>query len=375
METVDIAVIGGGIAGISAAYHLATALPDQSVRVFEAEATLTHHSTGRSAAVWIENYGPMAVRPLTRASRSFFNGGAADDVDGEPLLGAKGYVATANESQLDELDGHLAAGGDTVRRVDVDEAVALAPLLRADSFVAAAYEPAASTIDVGRTHQAFVRGFTRAGGSIATTNRVDAATRQGDGWIVETVDGRVGAGTIVNASGAWGDRVAATAGVAPVGLTPRRRTAFMVDSRWSDSAHWPMTADVSHNWYANADGPQFLCSPADETPSEPCDAKPEEIDIAIAIDRINAATHLDIRSVRSSWAGLRTFSPDEALVIGSDPTVPSFLWFVGQGGFGIQTSPGAGRLLSDLVARGEPSAQWSDFALDLEALLPDRYRT
>ena len=139
METVDIAVIGGGIAGISAAFHLATALPDQSVRVFEAESSLTHHSTGRSAAVWIENYGPMAVRPLTRASRAFFNGGAADDVDGEPLLGAKGYVAVAGESRLTELEDQITAAGDTVQRIDAQEAVALAPLLRADAIAAATY--------------------------------------------------------------------------------------------------------------------------------------------------------------------------------------------------------------------------------------------
>jgi len=375
MESVDIAVIGGGIAGMSAAFHLATSLPDQSVRVFEAEPTLTHHSTGRSAAVWIENYGPTPIRALTRASRSFFNGGSADEVDDEPLLGAKGYVATADESQLDELDAMLAAGGDTVRRIDPDEAAELAPLLRIDAIAAAAHEPAASTIDVGRTHQAFVRGLRRAGGSITTTNRVDAATHNGTGWTIDATTGPVAAGMIVNAAGAWGDQVAATAGIAPVGLTPKRRTAFMVDSRWPDSAQWPMTADVSHNWYANADGPQFLCSPADETPSEPCDAKPEEIDIAIAIDRINAATHLDIRSVRSSWAGLRTFSPDEALVIGPDPEAASFVWFVGQGGFGIQTSPGAGRLVADLVSAGKPGPAWSAFDLDIDGLLPDRYRS
>lgn len=375
MESVDIAVIGGGIAGMSAAYHLAQAVPDQTIRVFEAEATLTHHSTGRSAAVWIENYGPDAIRPLTRASRAFFNGGSADDVDDQPLLGAKGYVATANESQLDELNAAIVAGGDTLRLVDAAEATELAPILKADRIAGAMYEPAASTIDVARTHQAFVRGFTREGGSITTTNRVDAATQVDGNWVIDAVGGPVNAGTIVNASGAWGDQVAATAGVVPVGLVPKRRTAFMVDSPWPNSEHWPMTADVSHNWYANADGPQFLCSPADETPSEPCDAKPEEIDIAIAIDRINDATHLDIRSVRSSWAGLRTFSPDDALVIGPDPDVESFVWFVGQGGFGIQTSPGAGQLLADLVRTGAPSARWDAFGLDIAGLAPDRYRT
>jgi D-arginine dehydrogenase len=153
-----------------------------------------------------------------------------------------------------------------------------------------------------------------------------------------------------------------------------RRTAFMVNSPFQDSADWPIVSNAEHTWYAKPDGPQFLCSPADETPSEPCDAKPEELDVAIAIDRINEATTLGIRSVSSEWAGLRTFAPDRALVIGPDPSNEKFFWLVGQGGIGIQTSPGAGKLVAGLVADGAPGEAFDGLDLDLAGLLPDRLR-
>jgi D-arginine dehydrogenase len=196
-----------------------------------------------------------------------------------------------------------------------------------------------------------------------------------NGWIV-TLDGgaTVRADVVVNAAGAWGDVVAARAGLAPVGLQPLRRTAFMTPSRHSGSERWPLLADVDHQWYVKPDGIQFLCSPADEQPSEPCDAKPEPIDVALAIDRINEATTLDIRHVASSWAGLRSFVGDRSMVIGPDPAEPRFVWCVGQGGTGIQTSPAAGQLVADLLLGGEPGPSFAAVDLDLAALLPDRLR-
>ena len=184
--------------------------------------------------------------------------------------------------------------------------------------------------------------------------------------------------TVVNAAGAWGDVVAAMFGIPPVGLTPRRRTAFMTPSPYDGSADWPMVVDVAHRWYTKPDGTQFLCSPADQTPSPPCDAKAEEIDVAMAIDLINQSTTLGIRTVSSAWAGLRTFAPDESMVIGPDPRVPGFVWCVGQGGTGIQTAPAAGRLLADLTLDGAPSSffdprpETNMAKLDLAALTADR---
>lgn len=374
--SVDIAVIGAGIAGMSAAHFLAHRLTDASIGIFEAEATMTHHTTGRSAAVFIENYGAESLRPLTLASKPFYLEPPSDLAAG-PLLTLRGYLAIAapgDESQIDALVAEGRRINPDIGPIEISEALSLAPLLRPDRVAAALYEPGASAIDVAGLHQAFVRGFRSTGGSIHLTTRVDAARPQGSGWVIDTTNGPVAAGLIVNAAGAWGDVVAASAAVTPIGLEPKRRTAFMVRSPYTGSSGWPLVAEAAHRWYTNPDGDQFLCSPADETPSEPNDAKPEELDIALAIDRINAATTLDIRSITSSWAGLRTFSPDRGMVIGPDPEHPRFFWVVGQGGTGIQTAPGAGRLVADLVADGEPGSLFTGTGLDLSGLLPDRLR-
>ncbi|MDA3040759.1 MAG: FAD-binding oxidoreductase [Actinomycetota bacterium] len=373
MRTVDVAIVGGGIAGMSAAAAIALALPDERVGVFEAEAGLTHHTTGRSAAVFIENYGALSLRPLTLASKAYYHR--------HDFLTPRGYLAVAgpsDEGLIDQLVLEGRAMNPNIAAIDAEEAQRLAPLMRPDHVVAAVYEPDASAIDVAGLHQSFVRGFRAAGGTIETLRRITAGrpvrSDGASGWVLETTSGPISCGTVVNAAGAWGDVVASSAGVAPVGLRPLRRTAFMVTSPYPESGSWPLIADVAHAWYANPDGHQFLCSLADETPSEPCDAKPEEVDIALAIERINSATTLDIRSVNSSWAGLRTFSPDRGMVIGPDPEHPSFIWCVGQGGTGIQTAPGAGQLVADLLVTGEPGSTFEGTGLDLSLILPGRLR-
>jgi D-arginine dehydrogenase len=262
----------------------------------------------------------------------------------------------------------------TIREITVDEAARLFPPLRTEGLARAVLEPDSADIDVAALHQTFVRGFRRAGGTIVTGDPVRALEPDGDGWRVRHDGGEHHADVVVNAAGAWGDLVAASAGVAPVGLRPLRRTVFMVRSPYPDSAPWPLVADAEHGWYLKPDGPQFLCSLADETLSDPCDAKPLEEDVALAIERINAATTLGIRSVASTWAGLRTFAPDRAMVIGPDPLAPSFVWLVGQGGTGIQTAPGVGRLIADLVLTGRPGPTFDGTGLDLAALAPDRFR-
>ncbi len=372
---VDVAVVGGGIAGMSAAYFLSEAMPSLTIAVFEAEAVLTHHTTGRSAAVFIENYGALALRPLTLASKSFLLDPPADLADG-PLLSPRGYLAVAGPGKEATIDTLIAEGraiNPAIDRVAVEDALRLAPHLRPEHVSDAIYEPDAADIDVAGLHQAFVRGFRRNGGEIHLTVRVAGAESTATGWRLDTTAGPVATDLIVNAAGAWGDVVAASAGVAPVGLKPLRRTAFMVNSPFPASGDWPLVADADHAWYTNPDGSQFLCSPADETPSEPMDAKPEEVDIARAIESINEATTLEIRSVTSAWAGLRTFSPDRGMVIGPDPAQPNFFWCVGQGGTGIQTSAGAGTLVADLVASGSPGPTFEGTGIDLAGILPDRF--
>ena len=373
--TDQIVVIGGGIAGASAAAFLATA--GARVTLVERESTLAYHTTGRSAAQWIENYGHAATRSLTRLSKSFFDNPPAGATD-NPLLQARPFLHVGRADQ--SADAELALQTDAgalipPTEITPAEAAELCPMVDAKKTAFAIIDSGSMDIDVGAVHQAYIRMLREAGGTIAVSTRVDSARPHADRWLVDTTQGDLDAAIVVNAAGAWGDVVASTAGVPAIGLQPRRRTAFMApasalsDANQSDSHHWPMLVNVSHDWYVKPDGPQFLCSLADQTPTEPADAKPEEVDIALAIDRINADTRMKIRSVASSWAGLRTFAPDESLVIGPDPDHPRFIWCVGQGGVGIQTSPAAGKLLADLTLGTTP-----DPALNLDHLRPDRLR-
>lgn len=369
-------VIGGGIAGVSAGYALASHPDAPSVTVIEAEGQLAYHTTGRSAAQLIENYGTGPLRALTRASLPFFHHPPDGLADG-PLLDQRGVLSVADAERRAVVDQHLAEGvavNPTITEVTVAEAVRLFPALRAETVDRALYEPESADIDVAAVHQSYVRGLTRAGGTIRTDHRAQALERIGDRWRIATSAGQLEADIVVDCAGAWGDDVAQRAGLDPIGLQPLRRTAFMVASPHPGSGRWPLVADIEHRWYVKPDGVQYLCSPADETPSEPCDAKPEEVDIARAIDAINAATTIAIRSVASSWAGLRTFSPDRTMAIGPDPDEPTFVWCVGQGGTGIQSSPGAGQLVADLTLDGRPGPTFDGIALDLADLSPARFR-
>lgn len=371
-------MVGGGIAGIAAAHHLANheAAGGVEVTLLEAEPTLAFHTTGRSAAQLIENYGAGPVRPLTAASLGFLRHPPADLVDG-PLLSPRALLTVGRPEQDATIQRTLdegVAANPAIREVDLAEAARLFPPLRLEGLARAVLEPDSADIDVAGLHQAFVRGFRRAGGTIATADPVRALERAGDGWVVHHEQGRHRSDVVVDAAGAWGDLVAASAGIEPVGLRPLRRTVFMVRSAHPASSGWPLVADADHGWYLKPDGAQLLCSLADETPSDPCDAKPSEEDVALAIERINAATTLGIRSVASTWAGLRTFAPDRSMVIGPDPTAPGFVWLVGQGGTGIQTAPAAGQLVADLVLTGRPGPTFDGTGLDLAGLLPDRFR-
>ncbi len=379
-----IGIIGGGIAGMSAAYFLSQRLGGENLVLIEAEDQLTHHTTGRSAAVLIENYGEVPVRGLTKAGLNFLKQPPEDLVDG-PIISRRGslFVGTPNEDdEIQRLIAEAEAVGVDQEEISMEAANKLCPFLRPGIHSRALYEPQASDIDVAGLHQAFLRGFRRAGGTIITSTRIDDIAKISTGWRLGSL---IRPGTlstqgsttfqvdlVVNAAGAWGDVVAPAAGITPLGLEPKRRTAFMIKSSFPGSANWPIVSNAEHTWYVKPDGSQFMCSPADETPSEPCDAKPEELDIALAIDRINAATTLDIRSISSQWAGLRTFAPDRSLVIGPDPADSTFVWIVGQGGIGIQTSPGAGQLLADLVVDGNPGVAFEGLNLDLAGLVPDR---
>lgn len=372
-SSTDVVIIGGGIAGVSAGHFLAEA--GLEVMVVEAEAQLAYHTTGRSAALFFESYGPLPIRPLTTGSRPFLES-PPEGLSEVSLLSPRGALWLARPEQMDHLAEVATQGresGTKVSELTPAEAKDLVEVIRPELLGGALWEHDAADMDVAGLHQAFVRGIRRRGGEIRSSAPVTALDPDGTGWTVVAGGEKVTCRIVVNAAGAWCDQVAAMAGVPGVGIVPKRRTAFMVAGKeeWRD---WPLVVNVDHDFYFKPDGPQLLCSPADETPSEPCDARADEIDVALAIERINEATTLAIRSVRSAWAGLRSFVADGVLVIGFDPDAPGFFWLAGQGGIGIQTAPGAGRLAAALIAHGAPPADLLELGLDLEALVPDRLR-
>lgn len=369
----DFVVIGGGIAGASAAAHLA---PHGSVVLLETEATLAYHTTGRSAATFILNYGGPASRPLARASLAFFDT-PPDYAADSPLLTDRGTLWLAEPDKTDALEvlaeeGHR-YGADS-ELVDPDRVMELAPIMRPEMVGGGLYESDAKDIDVAGLHQAYIRILRHHEGEVRTGARVVALDPSGDGWAVKTADAVIECDAVVNASGAWGDMVASLAGIPPIGLQPKRRTAFMVPGS-AEYRRLPMVVSADDDYYFLPDGVQFLCSLCEEEPAEPGDPRPRMEDVALAIERINRATTLDIRTVNSQWTGLRTFSPDRDLVVGEEPLAPGFFWLVGQGGTGIMTSPAYGELLASHVLGEDLPVGLKEVGFDPTITSPARFRS
>lgn len=359
----DFLIIGGGIAGASAAHGLS---PYGRVIVLEAEDQLAYHTTGRSAAFYSEVYGGPKIQPLTAASRAFLTR------EGTEFLSPRGCLYVAWDGDEDKIDAMLAdfAGSSArVRQLDAAAVLDLAPALKADNLIGGVYDPDCSDMDVHAIHQAFLKTLRTHKGEVVTGARVRNIHYQAGLWQVETPKGRFAAPILVNAAGAWGDDVARLAGVSAVGLTPKRRTiaTFTPIEQPVDNT-WPLTIDISERFYFKPESGRILASLADETPSPPCDAQPEELDIAVLIDRLEQATHWRIPRIHSKWAGLRTFAPDRLPVFGFDPEAEGFFWCVGQGGWGIQTAPAAADLVTHM-ATGEGMSS----ALRLAGVIVDNY--
>jgi D-arginine dehydrogenase len=322
--------------------------------VLERESQPGYHTTGRSAASYTTVYGNAVIRGLTIAGRPFYEAPPPGFAD-TPLLTPLGALFFADGDHLEQLDALVEDVHDPSRliRLTGDEVRERVPVL-GSQVVGGAYELTARGIDVHALHQGFIRGLRANGGTLRTKTEVhDLASTNGK-WKVETSQGMVQAPVVINASGAWGDEVAALAGVCKLGLQPLRRTALTFRPKDGiDFTNWPITVEIAEDFYFKPESGLLMLSPADEIPSDPCDAQPEEMDVAVAIDRIESATTLRVDRVEHKWAGLRTFTPDRTPVAGFDLDAPGFFWLVGQGGYGIQTAPGLGQAAAAL-ARDAP---------------------
>ncbi|GAA3680504.1 FAD-dependent oxidoreductase [Nocardioides ginsengisoli] len=327
----DVLVVGGGIAGASIGHELAAR--GRSVCVLEGENELAKHTTGRSAATWVGGYGPPEVQRLTLESRPFLESPPID-VAG-PLLSPLSCLYVGGV----DADASLAAAIPGATVLDPVDAERINPVLRPGWTQVAVLDETACDLDVAGLHQGYVRGLRAAGGEIRLGARVVAAARTPGVWRLSLASGdEVAAPVVVNAAGAWGDVVGGLLGSAGVGLEPRRRTIFGSPAA-VPMAGMPFTCDLAGTWYVKAEGDLALCSPEDATPHEPGDPRPDELEIARTIEEINEATLLGLRSVRTAWAGLRTFAPDGNPVARYDADVDGLFWFVGQAGYGIQMAP------------------------------------
>lgn len=368
----DFAVIGAGIAGASVAHELAARA---RVIVLERESQPGYHTTGRSAALYTETYGNAAMRALTTASKAFYLHPPPGFADG-PLLTPRGTLLVAGSAQLGALQATrdaCAALVDNLEWWDAAQVRARVPAFAPGQVAAGLYEPDAMDIEVHRLHQGYLRGLRARGGEIRCHAPVSALDRDGSGWRIGLPGDAVRAGVVINAAGAWADELAALAGAAPVGLQPMRRTAITFDPPAGASIHhWPAVLDVDEQWYFKPDAGRLLASPADETPSPPCDAQPDEYDVAVLVDRITRATSLAVPSIRSRWAGLRSFVPDRTVVAGYDPRVAGFFWLAAQGGYGIQTAPAMGRTAAALVRGDTVPGDVRALGVDAATLAPGR---
>jgi D-arginine dehydrogenase len=369
MKPFDFLIIGGGIAGAGIGYHLARGA---RVAILERESFPGYHTTGRSAALFDETYGNATIRALTRASRPFF-AQPPDTFAEHKLLTPRGALFIARADQLAALEAQRQITRGAPPILDSGAARGHVPVLRADYVAAAMFDGDPMDIDVAALHQGFLRGAKAQGAALVTDAEVRSLRRGAPAWRVETSAGSFAAAVVIDAAGAWAEIVGQMAGARPIGLAPLRRTAVVVDPPAGMTVErWPFVIDVDETFYVKPEAGKLLVSPADETPSPPCDAQPDELDVALAIDRVQAAADLPVRRILRSWAGLRSFVADRSPVVGFDADAPGFFWLAAQGGYGIQTAP-ALSFLAAALARGEGvPPELGDAGITAAAVAPDR---
>ncbi|MGE9763651.1 NAD(P)/FAD-dependent oxidoreductase [Pseudomonas sp. PDM20] len=372
MIEVDFLIIGGGIAGASTGYFLSR---HGKVAVLERESHAGYHSTGRSAALYTVAYGTPQVRALTAASRAFFDNPPEGFAE-HPILTPRGEMTVDFEGNAEELQRQFASARDSVpemRLLDADEACAIVPVLRREKVHGAMLDPSAADIDTDGLLQGYLRGIRRNGGSVQLDSEALEISRIDDAWEVRCAQQTYRAPVLVNAAGSWSDKIAELAGATPLGLTPKRRAAFLFSPpEGVDSHAWPVLVSLDESFYFKPDAGMLLGSPANADPVEPHDVQPEELDIALGIYQIEEHTTLSIRRPSHTWAGLRSFFADGDLVSGYDPATPGLYWVAGQGGYGIQTSAAMGEASAALIRREALPEHLTRHGLTAEMLSPAR---
>lgn len=364
MMSYDVVIIGGGIAGLSAAAFLSDTA---KVAVIEAEPHLGYHSTGRSAAIFIRNYGNDTLRALNAVAAQFFE--TDTQVLTDPVLSPRGELLIAKPDELGAIDAYC-DGATGLERLSAAEACELVPILNPAGFSAAVYEPDAQDIDVDRLLQRYAAVTRANGGQIVTGQPVQMIEKSGDVWMVTTNQATYQAPVVINAAGAWGDHIGQMAGLRPLGLQPYRRSAvIMAIPDTMTCTHWPLFGSIQEEWYAKPDAGRLMISPADADPIDAQDVYPDDLVLAQGLDRFERATTISVTRPLRSWAGLRSFLPDHTPAVGFDPAANGFFWLIGQGGYGVQTSPALGQLTRDLVL-GHRAAVADQI---VAALAPDRF--
>ncbi|MFF7710989.1 FAD-dependent oxidoreductase [Pseudomonas sp. NPDC007930] len=370
--TYDFVVIGGGIGGVAAAYELSQ---HGRVCLLERENVLAYHTTGRSAAISMESYGNRHIRALTCASRAFFEQPPAG-LSEVPLCSPRGalIVATAErEAQLRQRFAVVAEQVPSARLLDRQQVLACAPYLAAQRWAAGIHEPSAFDLDVHAIHATFLAGLRRNGGEVRRNQELLAGRRSAGSWQLTTSEGALRAAVVVNAAGSWADECARRCDVPGIGMQALRRTVLSVDPG-CDVQHTPYLGTLDEDIFIKPEGGRLIVSPCDETPSAPCDAAPEELDLAITMERLEQATALRPTRILNRWAGLRNFVADRTPVLGSDPQAEGFIWFAALGGYGIQTAPAAARLCSAAARGAQVPGDLQLTGLQLATFSPQRCR-
>ncbi|MBN8848276.1 MULTISPECIES: FAD-dependent oxidoreductase [unclassified Sphingomonas] len=373
MKTADFLIVGGGIAGVSAAARLA---PHGRTILLEAESAFGYHSSGRSATFYHFGIGKSVVRGMTAFSRAHFESPTASGIDlsrPSPAL----FIATPGMlGVLDALEQEMAAYSDQLERLDADGVRAIVPALNCggEGIVAGVIDRSARRLDSEALQQDYRAALKKQGGEAITDARIAAIARDGGNWTVTTAAGeKFAAPVLINAAGAWADDIARLAGVAPLGLRPLRRTIIVFDPpEGCDVRDWPFTKTAVDDFYMLPESGRLLACPVDEVPDEPGDAQPEEYDIALAASKVEHYTSIPIRRISHSWAGLRTFTGDRVPVAGFAADADGFFWLAGQGGYGLQTSPAMSVITESLIAGTPWPNELTDWGITPAAMSPER---